>query len=173
MKNLILLLVFVATVAAAYLYGVPAWSTFLDARSQLAEVDALKERVSAITDARNKLLDRYTSVTQEELDRLDTMLPTSLTPEELYVLFEKIIRDSGVAVDDITVSVIAKNENGGDAMIPFTLRVIGPYTNLRALFDNLENNLRLMDIMGIEVVKVEAGGAIFTLTIKGNMYYGG
>lgn len=173
MKNLILLLVFVATVATAYVYGVPAWTIFSDARSQLSEVDALKERVNAIADARNKLLDRYISVTQEELDRLDTMLPTTLTPEELYILFEKIIRDSGVVVDDIIVSTIAKNENGGDTLIPFTLRVVGPYTNIRTLFDNLENNLRLMDITGIDVVKVEAGGAIFTLTIKGNMYYGG
>ena len=174
MKNLILLLVFAGTVALAYFYGAPAWKSFSESRVKLAEVESLKQKVSEIAEARNKLLDRYTSVRQEELDRLDVLLPTVVAPEELYVFFEKIIQDSGVAADDITIA--APTKGGGESAetrLPFIIKITGPYANIRALFDNMENNLRLMDVDSIGIGSVESGGAIFSITIKGNMYYGG
>lgn len=171
MKNIILLLLLLGVAAGAYIYGLPAWEKVQAARGKLAEVEKLVLMVNEISKERDELLRRYNSISQEDIDRLNTLVPSGITREDLYVFFENLAQENSLIIRNITIVDSKSDKDKELKKLSFELEITGAYRAIRSFFDDLENNLKLMDLISIAVKSVDKGD-IFTLGLKGELYYG-
>ncbi len=175
MKNIFLLIILLATIFAAYVYGYPAFTALMVDRQKIAEVQTVQNKISAIKDERNQLIERLKSIDPNQVARLETMLPRVLNEEELYVFFQSFIEKYSLISKGILVTKSAPVA-GGEATpfvkssLSFDVKVEGSYENMRLFLEGVENNLRLMDISSIGITKTDRG--TYILALAGDLYYG-
>jgi hypothetical protein len=175
MRNLIIIVLLAGAAFAAYQYGLPAWNTMADLRAQLQQIDDTTAQVKGIEAKRDEVVGRYNDATknQSQIDRLNAFLPGKLYPEELYIFFETFVAKSmsGAHFDGISISAPSGDASqGGQLVVGFELKASGNYAAVRALLDEVENNLRLMDIGAVGISQNKEGE--FSISLKGKLYYG-
>jgi Tfp pilus assembly protein PilN len=173
MKNLIVIVLLASSGFSVYQYALPAWANIKQYQAEIKKVDNVEAEAKDIVARRNQILERFNNVKDEDLNRLNLLLPRELTQEDLYVFFKKIIETSGMSLKSIDITAaadIAGAPKGGYKSLGFSFEASGDYRRVRALMDALENNLRLMDIDTIDITQADTGG--YLLKLKGKMYYG-
>lgn len=169
MKLFIVIILVVVAAFGLQQYAVPAWQHIQAANKELDAIDGIEREAKDIVAKRNEVLERYKSIDQSQLARLDHLLPKSLIPEDLYVFLERTTRDIGMTFGGATISEGASAATGRRT-INFDLKVSGSYRAFRSLLDALENNTRLMDISTINITQNERGEV--NIVLNGRMYYG-
>ncbi len=173
MKNLIVLVILAASGFGVFQFALPAWANIQKYQAEIKKVSDVEDQAKDIATHRDQILARYNSVKEEDLKRLDSLLPRTLTQEDLYVFFKKIIESSGMSLKSIeitTAAASAEAQVGGYNSLAFSIEASGDYRRVRMLMDALENSLRLMDIDAIDIGA--ADGGVYLLKLKGKMYYG-
>lgn len=175
MKNLFLLIILLGTIFTAYWYGYPAFTGVMEDRSKIAEVNMVRDKINAIKDEHDKLIERLNSIDASQIARLEMLLPRILNEEELYVFFQNFIQKYSVIPKSVVVTKSASASEGASAAfvrssLGFDIKVEGSYENIRLFLEGIENNLRLMDVSSVGIDKNEKG--IYTLSLQGNLYYG-
>lgn len=172
MKNFIIVFMLGAAGFGVVQYALPAWTNVVALRAELAKIEDIDKQVEAITEDRDKLLERYRQVTTEQKDRLESLMPRSVYAEELYVFFEKFVPETGIDFDSIAISAptVGDPNAAGQQIIGFDIKAKGSYTQVRNFLDGVENSLRLMDIDSVTIT--ETPEDLYLISVHGKMYYG-
>jgi len=142
---------------------------------------------------RDSLVDAYKNVKQEDRDRLNHFLPSTIGNIELILEIEKIANLHGMPVGDIKFetkslesnpsgTIVASNaalDNLPYGTFPMEFTIEGKYDTFISFLKDLEHNLRLVDVKSISfTVPTGATGAsgvdnsnIFSYSLKVQTYW--
>ncbi len=164
------------TVAVYFLLISPIY--FTDIKELQLKRDSFNEALSnsrEVQKKRDDLVAKYTSISRDDLDRLDKILPNQPGTMKFILEMEDIAHQNGVVMKSIDVK---GNENtagaaGGVQNIMFSVSVTSPYASFRSFLKDIEKDLRLTDINSIRVSAGEKdfyefnlGGTFYWIPVK-------
>ncbi len=171
MKSIVMGFLVAIAVFMLWQYGLPAWDGIRKARLELSAIRNVATKAEEIKKKRDEVIVRYNAVTEDKKSRIDQLVPAALRQEDIFVFFNKAAGDASMALESVAVNAAssATDTRMGKATLSFEMKSSGSYNNFRALMTALETNTRLVDITAINIT--EDAKRVFTLTLKGNMYY--
>lgn len=128
----------------------------------MQEADVLKSKrdsyeknladLNDLQDIKEKILSQYNSISQENLDRMDKMLPSGANSIEAILEVEKIVKNAGMSLKTIDAVNPSSEKSSGNSKkekansIPVNMKLSGSYSSFVAFLGLLEKNLRLVDV---------------------------
>ncbi|KKU53328.1 MAG: hypothetical protein A3G60_03385 [Candidatus Ryanbacteria bacterium RIFCSPLOWO2_12_FULL_47_9c] len=175
MKGLVTFIIFIVAVVAVYQFALPAYTRIQESRRELGLIDEIERKFRDAEKEREDTLKRLNSISDENLARLDLLLPSEPLPEELYVFFNTVVGNSGMNLSKLVVAESEKQKKQDTGAfskhtLSFELEINGSYQSLRKLLDLIENNIRLMDVDKISIARNKNGA--YGVLLGGIMYYG-
>jgi len=137
----------------------------------------LTERQQYLADLK-VLNDHYNQWQQEELEKIEKVLPSTEDYPSIFAQYEKLISDAGYNLTDISIYKSAetskKNKadtfslsSGNIGVLNIQISVSAPedygYDNFKTLLNTIENNLRLIDVTSLSF---EPNRTSFRLSLK-------
>ncbi len=170
-------------VLAAGIYLTVTQSMWNDAKEAKAVND---QYLSAIANAarlvsvRDKVLHDYNNVSQADRDRLDKMLPSTVDNIRLIIDLNNIAVQHGISLKGIRATAAS---SGGGASVAVTkdasgigaptldtvdvaFSVTAPYQQFLSFMQDLESDLRIMDVKHLSVAAADNGSYGFNVTLK-------
>ena len=133
-------------------------------RAQVASYDTALDAAQAFSDKENELLSEKNAISNEDLVRLETMLPNGVDNVQLILDLDALANRTGVRLSNFDVAIPEENEAeaglignrlplGEQPADSLTLAVsaTGSYGAFRAFLEGTEYSLRLLDLVGLEV----------------------
>jgi len=143
--------------------------------SALAKAKEYKEKEAELLTARN-------SIPPESLARLNAFLPDNIDNVQIILDLDALAARSGVKLSDFdlknsTVAVAGEEETidpgtGGLASpkpidsADITLKVTGTYQSFRIFLTQIEQSLRMLDVVSVEIKDSKTGVYTYDLTIR-------
>jgi len=155
----------------------PAYSDVQDLRGkQMALQNTISDDKQAVSTV-NNLLGQYQSLSQLR-DNLSNILPTDKrVPEAVYQL-QGAASARQIAIQSLSLQYLPISAKQKDSItkpmgtLSITMRLLGTYPSFKLFLDDLESNIRLLDVSSI---KIEGGNipnaTKFTYTVVVNTYY--
>lgn len=147
-----------------FVFVAPVYSDLSMVRKEIAAYDEALGNSKALKAERDKLTAKYNSFSQEDLDKLQKLLPENVDNIRLILEIEQLASPYGMVLRDVKYSTdtgtVASGANGaglgrqvprkdyGTLDLEFT--TTGSYGNFLGFIRDLENNLRLVDIAAID-----------------------
>lgn len=154
MARIITSLIFLAAAFMVFF----AWT-----RPNFAEVGKLQKKEIAFNEilgnskqlqtVRDKILSEYNSISQDDLDKLDKIIPSKMEAIKLIVEIESIAKSHGLLLKNIDVKK-GEGKNGASfgpkredfGKVSMIMSVVGRYSSFVSFLKDLERNSSLIDI---------------------------
>ncbi len=149
-----------------------------------AQIDDLRLEKERVSQDLNNALELQTNfnaleaeasqVRVEDVNQLKSLLPSSINTVDLVAQINGIARGSGMTLADVKTKIDQKQNNRsgtksdiiGLSSVVLNFNVSGSYPALRQFLDNLEKNLRLVDISAITFSAVEREPYQYAIELK-------
>ncbi|MEX0652411.1 MAG: type 4a pilus biogenesis protein PilO [Candidatus Paceibacterota bacterium] len=126
-----------------------------------------------LQEIRDTLLSRYNTFSQEDLSRLNKLLPDHVDNVRLILDIDSIASNYGMRTRNVTVSgasseepnVIGANQNSVDSVI-LSFSVSATYENFIRFIKDLESSLRIVDVVGLTFSATEGEAFNFNISIR-------
>lgn len=176
-SSLISLFVLVVGLFLGLVFVLPAWNKVgtLSGEKTLKE-DQLSDKRSLIANI-DELSAKYER-SKTDLDRLALSIPSEPQLPELLIQFEDMIEGNGMTINDIDFVDEGASTSGEPSplgnikSIRAKLAIEGGYSNFKNLLNDMEHNVRLMDVVAISFSRegvLEANNMKFDIIL--NTYY--
>lgn len=179
-------LIILLLVLSTYLILLPKYRQisgegYLDYERKQQTLEAKKKELSELQELQEEL----SHVTTVEIERLKRILPSSKEIPDIFLQMESLARESGLNVSRVSIteagarqsdssnsSTTTKNKKtstvqaSGIQTINISLTVEGntTYDSLKILLDNIEDNMRIVDLDSLSYEKSEEEGS-FSLNL--------
>ncbi len=176
MKNLIAILLTVAAIGLFYSYVSPTYEEIKVLRAEKAEYDEALNNSQKVQDVRDELLGKYNGFPPNDLKRLEKLLPNSVDNIRLIIEVDGVAARYNMILKNVEVSAppsdISSPETSNRALqektIPYgttklSFEVAGTYEAYRNFIKDLEQSLRVVDIIGISFSVEKGEKDIFNL----------
>jgi hypothetical protein len=179
--NGLVLLVLLGVLYAGYLFLLRPKYTAI--RGELNASVAAKEKefedLQNYLSVLNNYYRSYENVDKEKVKKIDGMLPTGRSTEDLFAVFEQLAAEKGLVIKEIAIApeevakTSKKNQKAvsslsGIGVTTITLDFVGgTYPILKDLLATLETSQRLFDV---ESVDYNPGNSSLTLKLKAYMF---
>lgn len=146
---------------------------FTESKNYFPEIKNLRKQVSSYNETINtakkvrnsidKTLGEYNGISQDNVDRINKMVPSSADSMKLVVQIDEMMRKSGLSLASIdskdTVdknSASAAPKNGGRTAEPLflSIKARGSYESFHSFIEKLEKSLRLVDVDSVKISPV-------------------
>jgi len=156
-------------------------SQYRDVRelSNLAsEYRGVLNNISQIVELKDSLLVTYATIPKNEIDRMNKVLPDNVNIVRLahdldnmaskYGISLKDIQTSGGSSADANLIVLPENESSyKSATVTFSF--ISNYNNFKRFLQDIERNLRIMDVKSISFQSSESG--LYSYIVSAEIYW--
>jgi hypothetical protein len=168
-----------ASVAGFMMFTNPLYKEVVSLRTEVADYNKALDNSKALESERDKLTQKYNSISQGDLDKLKKLLPDSVDNIKLILEIEKLASPYGMVLKDVKYEVVSKNDPnantgttaggnvanaknvGGNATLKkednknygtwdLEFSVQGNYYNFLNFVRNLESNLRIVDVSSVD-----------------------
>lgn len=174
MKLFTPILFVIIAVALFFGYIDPEYTKVKELLQEQAQIDQALNRSKELQDERDKLLARYNTFPQVELDNLQKLLPDHLDNVRLILDLDSIASRYGMRVRGVTIAGDSTRVQGkelgpdtnahGSVVLSFS--VTGTYDTFRSFLGDLEKSLRLVDVVGLTFAATPTGVYDFNLKVK-------
>lgn len=162
-----------ASLAIFMVFVRPLYSDISNLKAEVASYDEALANSKALLNERDKLTQKFNSITTTDLERIKKLLPENVDNIRLILEIEKIALPFGMALRDVKYSPTKTSEvaspSGVQApasissqkeygVFDLEFSTTGSYTNFLNFTKALESNLRIVDIASVEFSS-DAGGA--------------
>ena len=164
-------------IAGAIFFGFidPSYKRVQTLRVEEARFDQALTRSRELQQTRDQLLSRYNTLSPNDIDRLEKLLPDNIDNVRLILDLDTIASQFGMRVRNISISAIGPrvesgrvdtgSENGfGTLMLSFS--VTTTYEKFRTFLESLERSLRLVDVTNVSFASVQSGLYDYQVSIK-------
>lgn len=166
-KVLLPILLIVTAIGLFFSYTSPAYDALQALETQKGRLDDVLQRSDELENSRNDLLDTYASITQNDSDRLNIILPERIDVVRSVIELDALARQRGVTVTaygipeiDTTVapaSAASTKKDGPErGSADFSIECTGPYESFVGFTQAVERLLDVRDIVGLEVAAASA-----------------
>lgn len=121
---------------------------------------------------RNKLVEKNNNLSGNDLERLKKFLPDHIDNARLIIDIDGIASRYGLNIRNININnnVDGKGALGPDnnpyGTLAFKFNVIAPYDKFKLFLKDLEDSLRIIDVVGVSFASTETGYYDYGVTIK-------
>ena len=145
--------------------------TFL--QTELAKYDDILNSSTKIISQRDVLVAKKNTITEVDKARLERLLPSNIDNIRLIIEISKIAEARNLVAKNISVGDMTKTTSAtigqnntpyGTLSLKFTVN--SSYNNFLNLLQDLENNLRLLDITDISFNATESGFYDFNVSLN-------
>lgn len=153
----------------------PVYSEIDKLKIEIASYDEVLNDSKALENERDKLTKKFNTMTSENLDKLEKLLPNNVDNIHIILEIEKLSSKYGMVLRDIKydtlkkeaamntspevfqsgAEVIASQQNYGSWDLEFSTE--GSYSNFLKFLHDLESNLRVVDINSIQFSSITTG----------------
>lgn len=161
-------------IALFFWYVDPTYVRVQELLAQQSQLDQALTRSKELQDERDKLLARYNTFPQTDLNELQKLVPDHLDNVRLILDLDSMasrygMRVRGVAIEGDT-SRVQTGELGPNASayesVVLSFTVTGTYDTFRSFLGDLERSLRLVDVVGLEFRATDTGVYDYTFRIR-------
>ncbi len=170
-KTLFALVCFALAGLVFFFYTKPAYATVGDLQAQIAQYQEALDKAAQLQALKQKLLTRFNSFAPDDVTRLQTFLPDHVDNIGLILDLDSLASHYGMALENVDVataqSATAKQSAVG-AIGPsaqkydsLTLHfgTYGTYDNFRVFITDLEQSLRVVDLISLTIAQQSTPGA--------------
>lgn len=178
MKGIIVIFLFVGALMGVQFYAFPLIADVRQQWSDIAEMQKILEDAERTKEDRIKYLDRLSNIDEDDLRKLEILVPNKVASEDLYVFLNDIVKTANLEAESLNIADVGgkANDKGAQKALNFDLEVVGPYSNMRNLLTSMEKSLRLMDVESLSINRSSSADkpkSFYTLVVKGKFYYAG
>lgn len=154
-QYIIPVVILIATVGIFLGFTDPLYKEIQSTQTQAAQLREALDNTKTIQEVRDKLLARFNEIAQNDLDRLEKMVPGNVDNVRLILEIDEVASRHGMLVKDI--GVLRQNvdeESIGPNVKPYgsldvTFTIVGSYGSFRGFLSLLEESLRIIDVRGV------------------------
>ncbi len=177
MKGIIPVICIVIAGALFYWYIDPTYAEIRDLRVTEGTLDGALSRALDLQQTRDQLLSRYNTFSQDDLTRLEKLLPDHVDNVRLVLDMDSMASQYGMRVRNVAIEnpqksaatqqigTVGPDESQYESML-FSFTVTGQYETFRQFLADLEKSLRLVDIEGVSFSSADNGLYDYTITLR-------
>ena len=164
MKNILPILLIGIAVGGFFMFTRPTYDELTGVKEKVASYSQALENARAIDAERDKLTKKQNSFDPVSLEKLNKLLPDGVDNIRLILEIEEIAKPYGMSLRDIKYSAAPKTdaEKSQEAGVPTSgteklygvwdlgFSTQGTYSNFIAFVEELEKNLRIVDITSVD-----------------------
>ena len=133
-----------------------------------------------IREFRNNIQDRYNEIAQEDLNRLEKMLPTHIDNIRLILDINNVANARQMTIRDITIDLDENAEDTTDVSsvdrssygsVGFRFTVVTTYENFKDFLGDLASSLRVIDVTSIEIGSIEEEDNFYRFNVGIQTYW--
>lgn len=158
--------IIIVSITGFFLFVAPLYNEVKTLKTEVASYDVALNNSIRLENERDRLVAKYNSISPTNLEKLNKLLPDSVDSIRLILEIEKIASPYGMVLKDTRYNPAEKdkdakdsnnvaggsatksNQNYGVWDLEFSTE--GSYQNFLSLLEDLENNLRIVDISSIQ-----------------------
>jgi hypothetical protein len=142
-------------------------------KSELAQYDSVLNSSTQIVSPRDALVAKKNTISDADEARLETLLPSNIDNIRLIIEISDIAQARNLKAENISVGNMTQSTSNtigqnsslyGTLSLTFT--VTATYNDFLNLLQDLENNLRLLDVTNISFHSTDSGFYDFTVTFN-------
>lgn len=174
MIRLLIPIILVATAFGLFFgYIDPTYQEIKELRSEEKKFNEALNQSRELQEIRDALLSRYNTFSQEDLSRLKKLLPDHIDNVRLILDIDSIASKYSMRTRNVTISeassleqnVIAADQGAVDSVV-LSFSVAATYDNFIQFMKDLEQSLRVVDLMGLSFSSTEGDAFNFNVSIK-------
>jgi Tfp pilus assembly protein PilO len=165
MRYIFLLILIGASIAAFVMFIKPRYENLQTVKKEVASSNSNLSTAAKLKTSREELIAQYNSIPKADLDNLKTLLPDSVDNIRLIIQIDSLATKNGLStlrnVDYKAVDEKAQSASPETIKRPYgefiiSFQTVGQYSNFLAFLSDLEQNLRLVDVMAVEFITNDA-----------------
>lgn len=162
-----------------FVFVLPGWEQFGVLKNNKAEKQRQLEEKRLLAARIGELSEKYESA-KDDLEKLSLVLPSDAQLPELIVQFETMAKTNNIFILDIDFSEIASQAPTGQVpagpagnlkTVKTKLSLEGTYGNLKRLLNDIESNVRLMDVSDITFSGIDSESGVIKFSFEIKSYY--
>lgn len=163
MRLLVPIILIITAIAIFWGWTMPIFDDIQSIKDKKANLENILAKAREIKEIKDKLVTDYNSVSQENLNKLNKMIPSNVDSVGLIIEITDTVKKHGLAVKNIEVgSVISVPKEGQDfgkikisqtvEPMPVQFIVSGTYDSFLSFLGALETNVRLIEVEKVSFV---------------------
>ncbi len=177
MKGILPAIAVLVAIGIFYWYTDPTYAEIKELRVEESTLNQALDRALELQETRDQLLSRYNTFRQEDIARLEKLLPDHVDNVRLVLDMDSLAARYGMRVRNVSIEkqdlksaaaqaqVVGPDERTYESMaLSFT--VTGEYDTFRQFMLDLERSLRLVDVEGIAFSSADSGLYDYTVTLR-------
>lgn len=163
MRSILSIVMIVAVVAGFALFIVPHYNNVKTLRAQAADYNQILINAKTLQQERNRLVQKYNGFDQNQLSKLNAMLPKNPENVKLILELDGIASQYGMALQNVKIDTgdttqtarpgTVTNTDTGTLAITFSMT--GPYNGFTQFLRAMQTSLRVIDIDKLSFSAVE------------------
>ena len=175
MRNSTALLLLLISVVVVYAVGFPYYDKIMILRNQSSQYKESLEKVDVLIKTRNDLEAKYKNMPQDEIAKLEKVLPDNVDTVNLAVNFDSIAAKYGISIKKISTvdsvdqsgaAIIQDTTGGAYKPVTVVFSFTAAYQDFRDFIGDIEQSLRITDIKSVSFETKEKGLYEFSLAVQ-------
>jgi hypothetical protein len=175
-KGIISILLLIAAGAVFFMFTRPLYSEIKEFKNQKSSFEEALSNTKQIQEKRDQLLTQYNTISKENLDRLDSILPSQPGAMEFILEIESVAQKNGMVLKKVDIKGVAETSGKVDfgaetkkwETVPLALKLSGSYKSFYLFLKDMEKSLRLTDINAITFSSGETD--FYEFNVDGTFY---
>ena len=157
-KTIFAIIGFIAAGGVFFFYTKPAYATIGELQAQIAQYEEALDKAAELQARKKELMDRRNAFNQNDIIRLQTMLPDHVDNIRLILELDSLASHYGMALENVDVATSPSNTSDQSAVTTISasaqkydslvlhFTTYGTYDTFRAFLKDLETSLRTVDL---------------------------
>ena len=174
MKSTNALILILISIGLFYTFIDPQYERAKALQLEAAEYEHVLDNAELIAATRDDLLIEYEEFPNQELERLEKVLPSHVDTVSLAKDFDTIASRYGISMQGIQVdtsrdqnstTIIQSSTSAAYEKVTITFTIVSSYQSFRNFLNDIERSLRIIDIRSLSFRSTDSGLYEYSITI--------
>ena len=153
-----------------WMLTLPAYDQVMNLRSALADRNSILDNRTAIINNIKTLTKQYAD-RSADIQRFSNLVPADKGTAELVSTIEAMANQSGITLTGLSLAGSQNPTQNAYVPQPIDMSLTGTYPSFRTFLSLLETNLRIMDVISMNINQTTVNSSNLGFQIKANAYY--
>lgn len=156
----------------------PKTKDFISKKQDIASLEADRDLLASSQKDIQSIVARYQDVNvQQQIAAISNILPREIKEDEVFSVIDDIAKRSGIVLDNFKFEKEELQESSHSSIpynrVVFSLRFRGRYQQLLNFLENMEKEVRIMDVLDISISSLQVAGAgdMLGVALQVSIYY--
>ena len=157
----------------------PVFNETKNLKEQVAAFDGALANAREIDATKSELIAKYNNIPQEDIDRLNKIIPSQTDAIKFIMEVDDIIKNNGMILRSIDVKNTGDSKTASQPgeksklfeTVSFAMKIAGSYESFFSFLKNMEENLRLTDINSIKLTPAAAAQNLYEFDVEASAYF--